>query len=144
MAIVVQPLGFIYKVKIGDVVIHCKQLSYRVRSMLGAKFHQQKSGAEIQDTLSLLFEVLRHSIVKVEGFQNPDGSDYELKFDNDVLTEDCLDALMYVENVGDVMQMCASGFLNMKMPDKIVHPVSGEVMEGVSITKVAPNVKKKQ
>ena len=144
MAVVVQPLGFIYKVRIGEVVIHCKQLSYRIRSMMGAKFHQQKSGVEIQDTLSLLFEVLRHSIVKVEGFQNPDGSEFELKFENEILTEDCLDALMYVDNVGEVMQLCASGFLNMKMPDKIVHPVSGEVMEGVSITKVAPELKKKQ
>ena len=144
MAIVVQPLGYIYKIKIGDVAIHCRQLSYRVRSMLGAKFHQQKSGAEIQDTLGLLFEVLRHSIVKVEGFENPDGSVFELQFENDVLTEDSLDALMYVENVGDVMQLCASGFLNMKLPDKIVHPVSGEEMEGVSIEKVAPELKKKQ
>ena len=143
MAIVVQPLGYIYKVKIGEVVIHCKQLSYRMRATIGAKFHVQKSGTEIQDTLSLLFEVLRHSIVKVEGFVNPDGSPFELKFENGVLDEDSLDALMYVENVGDVLQLCASSFLNMKVPDKLVDSVNGEIIEGVTIEKVA-DFKKKQ
>ena len=143
MAIVVQPLGYTYKVKVGDVIIHCKQLSYRMRSVIGAKFHKQSAGDEIQNTLNLLFEVLRHSIVKLEGFQNPDGSDFELQFENGILAEDCLDQLMYVEKVGDVLQLCASSFLNMKIPDKIVDSISGEVMEGVSIEKVEP-CKKKQ
>ena len=142
MAIVVQPLGYIYKVKVGDVVIYCKQLSYRMRSVIGAKFHKQQAGDEIQNTLNLLFEVLRHSITKLEGFQNPDGSAFELQFENGVVTEECLDQLMYVEKVGDVLQLCASSFLNMKIPDKLVDSISGEIMEGVTIEKVEPNKKK--
>lgn len=142
MAVVVQPLGYIYKVKIGDVVIHCKQLSYRMRSVIGASFHKQESGSEVQNTMDLLFQVLRHSIVKVEGFENPDGSPFKLEFDNGVLKDDCLDALLYVDRVGDVLQLCASNFLNMKVPDKIFDG-TGHIMEGVTIEKVE-NIKKKQ
>ena len=143
MAVVVQPLGFVYKIKIGDVTVHCKQLSYRVRAQIGTLFQTQKSGTEVQNMLSILFEVLRHSIVKVEGFENPDGSPFELQFDNGVLTEECLDQLLYVERVGDVLQLCASNFLNMRAPDKLLDVASGKMMEGVSIEKEAP-FKKKQ
>ena len=141
MEVVVQPLGFVYKVKIGDVVVYCKQLSYRVRSMIGARFHAQKSGTEMHDMVGLLFEVLRHSIVKVEGFVNPDGSPFELEFENDVLTENCLDSLMYVERVGDTLQLCASNFLNMKVPDKFLG-VDGRIIEGVTIEKTQLDKKK--
>lgn len=141
MAVIVNPLNFVYKVKIGDVVIHCKQLSYRVRSTIGARFHMQKQGSEFQDMVGLLFEVLRHSIVKVEGFQNPDGSPFELQFENGVLMEDCLDQLMYVDRVGDVMQLCASNFLNMRAPEEFVGS-DGRIMEGVSIEKSELDKKK--
>ena len=142
MAIIVNPLGYIYKIKIGDVTIHCKQLSYRVRSQIGSKYTKQRAGNEIENTVSILFEVLKHSIVKVEGFQKPDGSPYELKFENESLTDDCLDELLYVERVGDILQLCASNFINMKAPDKILDPVSGEPMEGDFIEKCSPNKKK--
>ena len=104
MAIVVQPLGYIYKIKIGDAAFYCKQLSYKTRSIIGAKYHRQQSGREIQDVVGLLFEVLRHSITKVDGFVNPDGSKFELKFENDILTEECLDQLFHVEKVGDILR----------------------------------------
>ena len=141
MAIVVQPLGYTYKIKIGDAAFYCKQLSYKMRSIIGAKYHRQQSGAEIQNVVGLLFEVLRHSIKKVEGFVNPDGTPFELKFENDVLTEDCLDQLFHVERVGDILQMCASSFINLRAPDKIVG-TDGEPIEGVSIEKIEPDKKK--
>ena len=141
MAIVVQPLGYIFKIKIGEVTFYCKQLSYRMRSIIGARHHKQVSGSELQDAMGLLFEVLRHSIVKVECLINPDGSDYVLEFDNGVLTEACLDLLFHIESVGDVLQMCATNFVHMRCPDKILGP-DGKPLEGVSVEKIAPNKKK--
>ena len=141
MAVVVHNLNHLYKIKIGEVAIYCKQLSYRMRSTIGMRFHRQNSGVETQDTIGLLFEVLRHSITKVEGFVNPDGSPFELEFENDSVTENCLDRLFYVENVGDVLQICASSFVNMKIPDKIVG-LDGEPIEGVSVEKVEHSKKK--
>ena len=141
MAIVVRPLGYLYKIKIGEAVFYCKQLSYKMRSIIGAKYHRQQSGNQVQDVVGLLFEVLRHSIKKVEGFVNPDGSPFELKFENDVLTEECLDQLFRVERVGDILQMCASSFVNLREPDVIVD-ADGQPIEGVSIEKVEPDKKK--
>lgn len=143
MAIVVQPLNHVYKIKIGEVVIYCKQLSYRVRSMIGAQFIKQNSGTEVQDMVGLLFEVLRHSIVDVEGFENPDGTEFKLEFENKVLKEDCLDKLMYVDRVGDVMQLIASGFLNMKTPETIAETNASEFMYDVTVEK-QDSIKKKQ
>lgn len=142
MAVVVQPLGYLYKIKIGEVVIYCKQLSYRVRSTIGATYQKQQSGTEVQNALGLLFEVLRHSIKRVEGFENPDGSEFELVFENDILTEECLDQLMYVEGVGDVLQLCASNFIHMKSASKILDAVTGLEIEGVSVEKVEDSKKK--
>lgn len=141
MAVIVQPLDFLYKIKIGEVSIYCKQLSYRMRSTIGMRFHKQNSGAETQDMIGLLFEVLKHSIKDVEGFVNPDGSPFKLDFENGAVTDDCLDKLFYVENVGDVLQICASNFINMRMPDKIIG-INGEVIEGVTVEKIK-QVKKK-
>ena len=141
MAIVVQPLGYTFKIKIGDATFHCKQLSYRERSIIGARHHMQKSGTEVQNIVGLLFEVLRHSIKKVDGFVNPDGSVFELEFENGILSEACLDQLFHVESVGDVLQMCASNFLNMRSPDKLIGP-DGKELEGVSIEKIPPTKKK--
>lgn len=142
MAIIVNPLNYIYKIKIGDVAIHCKQLSYRVRSQIVSKCSKQTSGLQVENAVSMLFEVLKHSIIKVEGFNNPDGSPFELQFENGFLTDDCLDQLLYVERVGDILQLCASNFINMKAPDEILDPTTGDPIEDVSIEKCQPNKKK--
>lgn len=140
--IVVQPLDFIYKLKFKEVAIFCKQLSYRQRSIIGAKHVQQKSGANVQDVVGLLFEVLKHSIKRVEGFKNPDGSDYQLRFDGEALADDCLEEILHVEDLGDILQGCASNFLNMREPGKILNPQTGEPYDDVSIIK-EPDSKKK-
>ena len=141
MAVVVQPLGFVYKIKIGEVTVYCKQLSYRTRSIIGARYTQQKSGDQTQNIVGLLFEVLQHSIKKVEGLVNPDKTEFELKFENGILTEDCLDQLFHVERVGDILQLTASNFLNMRAPDKFVG-MDGELLDGVSVEKIEPDKKK--
>ena len=141
MAIVVQPLGYTYKIQIGDAVFYCKQLSYRMRSIIGARHHRQESGTESQNIIGLLFDVLRHSITGVEGFVNPDGTPFRLEFDNGVLTETCLDQLFHVESVGDVLQIAASNMLNMRSIDKVLGP-DGKPLEGVTIEKIPP-IKKK-
>ena len=141
MAIIVQPLSHVYKINIGEIVFYCKQLSYRQRSIIAAKHHQQSSGTHTQDVVGLLFEVLRHSITKVEGLENPDGSTYELKFENGILTDDCLDELFYLEKVGDVLQLCASNFLTMKIPSEFIG-MDGKPMDGVSVEKVPADKKK--
>lgn len=83
------------KLKVGDVTFTLAPLS-GIHKQEILSLMAMKSGEVIQNHDKAQRIYLKHAVKKIEGVQCYDQSDYELSFDNDSLTDDCVDELMYL------------------------------------------------
>ena len=106
------PLSFAAKMEVNDILIKADKEDLTA-SMKASKL------------------AIGHSIKSIKGIQTIDGEDYELAFENDKLSEDCIDDLLNLELCPKLMIVCSS--LLTGIPSKIYDPVTGKELEGVEI-----------
>ena len=71
------------------------------------------------------------AVKELDGIETIEGEKYELEFDGDKLSEECVDDLLNLEICPKLMVACTS--LLGGIPHEIVDPATGKPMEGVEI-----------
>ena len=82
---------------------------------------------------------IKYAVKGLDGVQCMDGSKYELEFDNEVLSDSCVDDLLNLDQDDKLSFVCTT-LLN-GIPKDFVDPNTGEKLPGVSITR-SPGKKK--
>ena len=84
---------------------------------------------------------VKECVKDVQGLETLAGEKYEIRLEDGVLSEESLNDIMNIEDSAKLMLACAS--LVNGIPKEIVHPVSGERIEGVQVVNPSKRGKKK-
>lgn len=124
-------------VKIDDIVIEIAPLSFEVKSNIQANLING-------DTLGIVKAAklaIQHGVKNVKGVENADGSEYSLDFENDCLTEQCVDDLLNIDQDNKISFVCTK--LLEGIPKEFVDPQTGKKIEGIKIERQVGSRKKK-
>ena len=94
------------------------------------------TGQESEGTI----KAVQYSLKDVEGLTDSNDNEYELRFDDNGLTEDCLDEILNIETSMKLVTTCVT-FIN-GIPKQIITP-DGKPLEGVKIVNPKQGKKKK-
>lgn len=84
---------------------------------------------------------IQHGVKDIKGVEHADGSEYELQFENGVLTEECIDDLLNIDQDSKLSFVCTK--LLDGIPKEFIDPQTGKKMEGIKIERPAVRGKKK-
>ena len=112
------------KVKIDEVVFTISPLSYKQKIEVQSLF---TSGKQFEGSILSI----RMAVKDIEGVEDAQGNAYKLKFENELISEDCIDDILNIENSMKLQLTCAE--LINGIPKEIIHPVTGERVEGIKI-----------
>lgn len=134
-------MSVVYKVtdtfdlKVDNVVVSLSPLSYEVKADMQAYVLAGKP-------MSAGVLALRHSVKNIKGLKLPDGSDYELEFENGVLTKSTISDLLNLPE-GNKVNIIAISLINGMPKGEFLDPETGNPMEGVKfVTKKGASRKK--
>lgn len=141
MAIIVKPINELFKIKITDgeekLEFFIKQLDYKTKSLITSLTTKIIEGQIGIDSQMTCFYNIKYALKDVSGLENVDGTPYELAFENsrkEALTDACVDELL-ATSFSDLLLFSAQKLTEACFPDKILHPVTGQPLEGVEVIK---------
>ena len=114
------------RIKIDDLEVSLSPLSYHEKSEVSRLMMDGKIGTAAVEAIKL-------AVKDIKGLKLSDGSVYELKFENDKLSEETLDDLMNLEHSKKLVLVCLN--LLSTVPEEFIDTESGKPLEGVSIIK---------
>lgn len=88
-------------------------------------------GEETIDLVRTQFLYIKYGLKGIEGIEDYDGKPYELEFEGDHLTDQCVDELFNFNQKDDFINIAWQLFNG--MPDKIIDPQTGKQMKGVKL-----------
>lgn len=113
------------KVTIGDISFLLAPMNYmQKQEIVGCT--TISSGSETFDLGKAQFIYLKYSVKGVDGLKNYDGSDYELEFEGDNLTDNCVSELFNIAQ-RDKLTTAAWAILNGISEDEAIDGVLIEV-----------------
>lgn len=117
------------KVKIGDVTFTIAPLTYHQKQEL-ANCTTMRGGQERLDLAKSQALYLKYAVKGIEGVEDYSGNKYDLEFEGDYLTDNCVSDLFHLEE-REKLSLASWQILN--GIKELKDPVSGEKLEGVSI-----------
>lgn len=145
--IIVRPIEEKFKLVIdageSKVTFTYSQLTYKIKNFIAGMVTSHKNGQIFVDQGLSCFYHIKYALKNVEGIFNKDGSPYVLKFEDDkkeALTDECTDEILALP-FHDKLIFSSKELIN-SIPSKIVHPLTGQPLEGVEIIYEDSPVKK--
>jgi len=116
-------------VQIGEVVIKLSPLTYDQKTEIQLLI----SAGGIDSLLKAANTAIKYAVKGISGIQNSDGSDYELKFEGNMLDQESVDDLSNLEECEKLSGICVS-ILN-GIPKEFIDPSTNKPMKDVKIIK---------
>lgn len=139
MAIIVKPIDEEFKVVLTEgedkVEFFIKQLDYKTKSYITGLTTTVKQGQVSIDSALTCFYNIKFGLKRVNGLQATDGTPYKLQFvgkEQKELTDECVDQLLATP-LSDNLQFTARELSKACYPDKVIHPLTGQPIEGVEV-----------
>lgn len=128
-------------IKIDDVVVKVSPLTYEHKLevqdyMLDAAKGDFKAGMEGAKL------AIKYAVKGMSGVELADGTPYELEFENDGLSNECIGDLINSEMSNKLTIICCS--LLTGIASNFIDPNTGKKLEGVSIVKNSKRAQKKK
>lgn len=117
-------------VTIDDITFFISPLSYFQKSELEQHMHKYLDTREIIHAQNAAFKAIKYAVKGISGVTCLDGSDYDLEFEDKVLSDTCVDDLLNMEQSSRLSAICSS-LINGLITD-IKDPETGESLEGIS------------
>lgn len=126
------------KLKVDDLIVTIRPLSIHEKASVEELVSKGGSSNAVKGAL----EAVRYAVTNVEGLEDPDGNEYELKKDeNDNLSEEAVDDLFNLELGYKLISVCLN--LVNAVPKDFYDPNTGKPIEGVSVIKEGDAKRKK-
>ena len=115
--------------KIGDVEFVLAPINYYKKQKL-AECTKTIKGEEVFDLLKAQFLYIKYGLKEVNGIDTFDGNAYELDFEGDELTDDCVSEILNLDQ-REKLTVCAWQLLN--GVKELTDPITNEAIEGVEL-----------
>jgi len=139
MSIIVKPIDELFKVILTEgedsVEFFIKQLDYKTKAHITGLTTNVKQGQVTIDSALTCFYNIKYGLKKVVGLEDVDGKPYALDFEDKEkrsLTDKCVDELLATP-LSDNLQFSARELSRACYPDKVLHPLTGQPIEGVEV-----------
>lgn len=117
------------KIEIDDVIITIAPLSYNNKKKVMK--HMMASSKGNMDEATLAVELaLKYSLKSISNVFDVNGEPYQLEFENNELTNECLNEIQFME-IGQKIQLVCSALIA-SMPSEFTDG-NGKVIEGIKI-----------
>ena len=124
-----------FNVKIGNVTVTMSPLGYKIKA-------DMQSYVIAGKPMDAAVVALKNSVKDIKGLKLPDGSEYQLEFDDaGVLKEECVDDLLNIPE-SEALNVIAIGLVNGMPQGEFIDPQTKKPMEGVKFVKKASSRKK--
>lgn len=120
------------KVKIDEIEVSLAPLTLDQKTeakVLQATGKVERNYKKVQDGVLLL---IKYALKDIKGVKNLDGSDYKLEFENNMVSDSCINDLLNMEMHPKLIMICSS-FAN-AIPSQFVDN-DGKPIEGVELVK---------
>ena len=127
------------KISMGKVIFILAPLSNdKKREVVSCTTMQ--GGTSVFDYAQAQHLYIKHSLKEIKGITTYDGEEYELEFEGDSLTDECVSDIFTVPQKGDLVT-CAWQILS-GIPDKVLND-DGKPLKGVKLEVTSSRSKKK-
>lgn len=123
------------KVKIDDIVLTVSPLSQHQKNEIQSRLVSGNMNSVMEGAAL----ALKCAIKGVSGIQDVEGNDYQLSFEDNHLSDECLDDLMNLEVQDKISSVCL-GLIG-GIPKEFINAETGEVLPGVKIIKAGEEKK---
>ena len=119
-----------------------KQLTYKEKNIIAGLTTKLQNGTTVIDSALTCFYVLKYGLEAVEGIVREDGTAWSLEKEKDtkINTDNSIDALLN-SKISNGLIWAANSMLE-GIPEKIINPITGLEVKGVSIVPVKSSKKK--
>ena len=117
------------KLTIGEVVFTIAPLNYAQKQEL-SECTRISGGEEVFDLLKAQVLYIKYALKDIDGVEDYNGDKYELEFDGDVLTDDCVSEILCLEQK-EKLTIAAWQILN--GIQELRDPVTGKKLSGVKL-----------
>lgn len=126
-----------FDIKIGSTVFSMSPLNYKVKADMQAYVLAGRP-------MDAAVVALKNSVKSVKGLKNPDGTEYELEFNDDgSMKEACVDDLLNIPEANN-LNVIAISLINGMPEGDFVDAETGKPLSGVKFVKKAGSRKKNQ
>lgn len=115
--------------KIDEITFVLAPLNYYQKQEI-AGCTKMDGGNEVFDLLKAQFTYIKYGLKDIIGIEDYDGNKYELEFNGDELTENCVSEIM---NLDQREKLTVSAWQLLNGVKELTDPVSGEPLEGVEL-----------
>lgn len=124
-------------VKIDDICVKISPLTFEQKCEIQALLVEGNPMSVVKAATS----AVKYAVKGLDGVENPDGSKYDLEFENGTLTDSCVDDLLNIDQDDKLSLVCTS-LLN-GIPKDFIDPQTGKKVPGIKIERGELPVKKK-
>jgi hypothetical protein len=121
MTFEIAPMRFLHKGEVSSLIAKSEQ------------------GKDLSQMMSAVFLAIKYSLKNVKGIELDDQTEYQLTFQGDCLTDDCVEDIC---NLPQSMKIFQGIVALISGQDKIIDPNTGEQLEGVSFLEVPKVIQK--
>ena len=129
----IQRLSDRIKLTIAEVVFTIAPLNFMQKQEL-AECTKMQGGEEVFDLLKAQVMYIKYALKDIEGVEDYNGKKYELEFENDQLTDNCVSEILCLEEK-EKLTIAAWQLLN--GISGLKDPVTGKELEGVELEVVS-------
>lgn len=131
--------------KVDELELELKPLNFKQKQELWIQYREELETEYPERALDLLNRnAMKMSIKSVKGLIDQDGEEWVPSFDEEMLSDESLDDLLGIE-VKDKLVLAVTAFLNGFPKDgEIKDPMTGKLLEGVTIGKKPSDGTKKK
>ena len=119
------------KLKIADITFTIAPLNQMQKIEVSECTKIGPEGKEVFDLLRAQTLLIKYSLKEVEGVEDEHGEPYQLSFENDSLSDDCVTEIFTLEEkhlLTTAAWQCLNG-----LPDKLTDPINGKKLKGVAL-----------
>lgn len=129
------------KLKLGELQISVSPLTFYQKSEIQLILQEAASKKDPMGLMKAAFVCVKYAVKEIHGVETADGSQYELEFDGDVLSDECVNDLFSLEESEKLSLVCIN--LLQSRYSKFIDPNTQEILKGVEIIEKSKPEKKK-
>lgn len=118
-----------FSLKIGDITFKLAPLSYLQKQSL-SECTRVVNGEDVLDLLKAQVLYIKYALKEVDGLEDYAGNKYQLSFDGDVLTDDCVSEILCLE---EKEKLTISAWQLLNGLSELKDPVTGKKLSGVKL-----------
>lgn len=118
------------KIKIDDITVSISPMTISQKTEIQSFMNDGLIGRNLKAMTHGMVLMLKYGLKDISGLEDQDNKPYRLQFENDMVTDECIEDLFNIELKDKLVNVC-SALLN-GIPKKIVDH-TGKELEGVQI-----------